>query len=37
VYGRILGPVYVNEKENRGILTNNETYAVVQTPQQKRQ
>ena len=29
VYGRILGPVYDNEKENWRILTNKEIYAVV--------
>jgi hypothetical protein len=26
---RILAPVYDNEKENRGILTNKEIYAIV--------
>jgi len=29
VYRRILGPVYDNEKENWGILTNTEIYARV--------
>jgi hypothetical protein len=29
VYGRILGPVYDNEKENWRILTNKEIYAIV--------
>ena len=29
VYRRILGPVYVNEKENWRILTNKEIYAMV--------
>jgi hypothetical protein len=29
VYRRILGPVYDNKKENWGILTNKETYAIV--------
>jgi len=29
VYRRILGPVYDNEKENWGILTNKEMYAMV--------
>jgi len=29
VYRRILGPVYDNEKENWGILTNKEIYAMV--------
>jgi len=29
VYGRILGPVYDNEKENCRILTNKEIYAMV--------
>jgi len=29
MYGRILGPVYDNEKENWRILTNKEIYAVV--------
>jgi hypothetical protein len=30
VYGRILGPVYDNEKENWRILTDKEIYATVQ-------
>jgi hypothetical protein len=29
VYRRILGPVYVNKKENWRILTNKEIYAIV--------
>jgi len=29
VYRRFLGLVYVNEKENWGILTNKEIYAIV--------
>ena len=29
VYRRILGPVYDNEKENWGILTNEEIYANI--------
>jgi hypothetical protein len=29
VYRRILGPVYDNEKEDCGILTNKESYAIV--------
>jgi len=29
VYRRILGPVYVNKKENLKILTNKEIYAGV--------
>jgi hypothetical protein len=29
VYRRILGPVYDSEKENWGILTNKEIYAMV--------
>jgi hypothetical protein len=29
VYSRILGPVYDNEKENWGILTDKEIYASV--------
>jgi hypothetical protein len=29
VYGRILGPVYDNEKENWMILTNQEIYARI--------
>jgi hypothetical protein len=29
---RILGPVYDNEKENWGILTNKEIYVIVQKP-----
>jgi hypothetical protein len=32
VYGRILGPVYDNEKENWRILTNKEIYAIVTKP-----
>jgi len=32
VYGRILGPVYYNEKENWRILTNKEMYASVKKP-----
>ena len=32
VYRRILGPVYVNEKENWRILTDKEIYASVQKP-----
>jgi hypothetical protein len=32
VYRRILGPVYDNEKENWGILTNKEIYASVRKP-----
>jgi len=32
VYRRILGPVYVNEKENWGILTNKEIYVMVKNP-----
>jgi hypothetical protein len=32
VYGRILGPVYDNGKENWRILTNNEIYASVKKP-----
>jgi hypothetical protein len=32
VYRRILGPVYDNEKENCGILTDKEIYAIVKQP-----
>jgi hypothetical protein len=32
VYGRILGPVYDNEKENCRILTNIEIYAIFKKP-----
>jgi hypothetical protein len=32
VYGRILGPVYDNGKENWSILTNKEIYARVKKP-----
>jgi hypothetical protein len=32
VYGRILGPVYDNEKENWKILTNKEIYVWVKKP-----
>jgi len=32
VYGRILGPVYENEKENWRILTKIEIYAMVKKP-----
>jgi hypothetical protein len=32
LYGRILGPVYGNGKENWWILTNKEIYAVVKNP-----
>ena len=32
VYRRILGPVYDNEKENWGILTNKEIYERVKNP-----
>jgi hypothetical protein len=32
VYGRILGPVHGNEKENCRILTNKEIYAIVKKP-----
>jgi hypothetical protein len=32
MYGRILGPVYDNEKENWRILTNKEIYASVKKP-----
>jgi len=32
VFGRILGPVYDNEKENWRILTNKEIYARVKKP-----
>jgi len=32
VSGRILGPVYDNEKENWRILTNKEIYAMVKRP-----
>jgi hypothetical protein len=32
VYGRILGQVYVNEKENWRILTNKKIHAVVKKP-----
>jgi hypothetical protein len=32
VYGRILGPVYDNKKENWRILTSNEIYARVKKP-----
>ena len=32
MYRRILGPVYDNEKENWGILTNKEIYASVKNP-----
>jgi len=32
VYGRILGPVYGNEKESWGILTNQEIYTMVKKP-----
>jgi len=32
MYRRILGPVYDNEKENWGILTNKEIYAMVKKP-----
>jgi hypothetical protein len=34
---RILGLIYVNEKENWGILTNKEIYAVVKKPTKQRQ
>jgi hypothetical protein len=32
VYRRILGPLYDNEKENWGILTNKENYEIVKNP-----
>jgi hypothetical protein len=32
VYRRILGPVYDNEKENWGILSNKEIYALLTKP-----
>jgi hypothetical protein len=32
VYGRILGQIYDNEKENWRILTNKEIYAIVKKP-----
>jgi hypothetical protein len=32
VYGRILGPVYDSETENRRILTNNDIYVTVKKP-----
>jgi hypothetical protein len=32
VYGRILGPVYGNEKENWRRSTNKEIYAVAKNP-----
>jgi hypothetical protein len=32
LYRRILGPVYVNEKENLRILTKKEIYAIVKKP-----
>ena len=32
MHGAILGPVYNSEKENWGILTNKEIYAVVKIP-----
>jgi hypothetical protein len=32
VYGRILGPVYGNGKENWRILTNKEIYAILKNP-----
>ena len=32
VYRRILGPVYDNEKENWRILTNEEIFAMIETP-----
>ena len=32
MYGRILGPVYENEKENWRILTNKEMQAMVKKP-----
>jgi hypothetical protein len=32
VYGKILGPVYDNGKENWKILTNKEIYAMVKKP-----
>jgi len=32
VYGRILGSIYDNEKENWRILTNNKIYACVKKP-----
>jgi hypothetical protein len=32
VYGRILGPVYDNGKENWRIKTNKEIYAMVKKP-----
>jgi hypothetical protein len=32
LYRRILGPVYDNEKENWGILTNKEIYVSVKKP-----
>jgi hypothetical protein len=32
VHRRILDPVYDKEKENRRILTNKETYAMVKKP-----
>jgi len=32
VYRRILGPVYRNEKENSGILSDKEIYASVKKP-----
>jgi hypothetical protein len=30
--GRLLGPVYDNEKEKMRILTNKEIYAIVKNP-----
>jgi hypothetical protein len=32
VYGRILGPIYDNEKEIWRIITNKEIYAIVKKP-----
>ena len=32
MYRRILGPLYDNENENWGILTNKEIYAMVKKP-----
>jgi len=37
LYRRILGPVYDNEKENLGILTNKEIYANVKKTYYNRQ
>jgi hypothetical protein len=37
LYRRILGPVYVNEKENCRILSNQEMYAIAKKPPQQRQ